>query len=620
MFRLNLYFPLMIVTVLMAILTIVAIIYIQENSIHKSKESISRDFNDNLNEKVKLEATILGEYIDFIQNKDDISKLFLEQNKEELNNSIKKIYTRLNKNVDLTHMYFIKADGTVLLRAHEYDRDKDIIDRTTFKKSQENQSLFYGLEFGPKKNYTLRVVKPWFVEGKLIGYIELGKEIDKIINEISTSLKTLIYIAVKKELYANALEFVRNILLTKVQTRDYYIVYNTFTIPKEMEYILNETIINDDISLENSSYFVSKSILSDVSGKELGYFVFLTDVSLEHSVMYGSIKILGTILFILTSGMLIGGYFLIRDRERSIHALTSKLEKQKTGLALFNVKLQKLFDLQKNIVITSNGKTINMANNAMVTFFGFKNINDYLNHHKCICEKFIEDDNFFHLGKVDEGENWIDTIKSLPDEKCIVCMLDYNKKIHSFSVKVSEVEDENYIISFTDISNTMIEHTNLKRKSTHDKLTGALNREFFDNNIKSIIKDMYPEKMGIVLCDIDHFKDVNDTYGHNRGDNVLKEFTTIIKDSIRDSDYLIRWGGEEFIVLMKVNTIDSLQRATEHMRKHIESYKFEEVGTITSSFGITLHIENEKILDTLERVDKALYKAKNNGRNQFQIL
>ena len=76
MFRLNLYLPLVVVTILMALLTVVAIIYIQENSIHKSKASISRQFTDNLNEKVSLEAAVIGEYIEFMQNKDEITNLF----------------------------------------------------------------------------------------------------------------------------------------------------------------------------------------------------------------------------------------------------------------------------------------------------------------------------------------------------------------------------------------------------------------------------------------------------------------------------------------------------------------------------------------------------------------
>lgn len=620
MFRLNLFVPLIFVTLIMAIFTVVIIIYVQEDSIYKSKEKIAEQFTKELNEKVSVEAAVISEYINFIQEKKDVSGFFLEENKVKLNKSVKDLYDRLNNNVQLTHMYFIKTDGSVFLRVHNYQKDKDIIDRVTFKRAKESNSLFYGLEFGLMKNYTLRVVKPWFVDGKLVGYIELGKEIDKIINQISLSLNTDIYIAVKKDIYKESSHEVKKSLLSKIQTNNHYIVYSTSKVPLKIEPILNGDILNEDIHDNNNEYFVSKKILSDVSGKELGYFVFLSDVSLEHRIMYGSIKILSLIILVIAAILIGGGYILIKSKEKNIHRLTSRLEKKKNDLAIFNTKLQKLFDLQKNIIVLTNGKSIVMANQAMFDFFGFKDIDDFANHHKCICDRFVKDDNFFHLDKVVEDKNWIDTVKFLSEEKRIVAMLDRNLMLHTFSISVSPFEEGSFIISFTDISNTMLEHSNLKKKVTHDKLTGALNREFFENNVESIIKNTLPRRVGFVLCDIDNFKLVNDTYGHNCGDTVLKDFTRIIKNSIRESDYLIRWGGEEFIILMNINNINALAKVTEHIRKLVEEHHFEEVDRVTSSFGISLYNEGEEVIDTLERIDKALYKAKDNGRNQVQIL
>lgn len=84
MFKLNLYLPLVIVTVLMAMFSVLSIIYIQESFIHKSKASISKQFTNNLNEKIKAEANTIGQYINFIQNKDEITKLFLEQDKKNI--------------------------------------------------------------------------------------------------------------------------------------------------------------------------------------------------------------------------------------------------------------------------------------------------------------------------------------------------------------------------------------------------------------------------------------------------------------------------------------------------------------------------------------------------------
>lgn len=620
LYRLNLYLPIIITTFIMSLFTVFAIIYIQEDSIHKSKKNTHELFTKYLNEKVDSEAAVLGEYIDFIQNINSVTEQFKALDKKELNNSIKEIYERLNKNVNLTHMYFIKTDGTVLLRVHDYEKDSDIIDRTTFKKAQELQSIYYGLEFGLKKNYTLRVVKPLYIDGELIGYLELGKEIDKVISDISEFLKTHIYMAVKKDIYKDAPTFVKDELKQKTETANHYITYNTFIVPHQIELILKDSIDFDDIELQEHEYFVSKNKLSDVSGKDLGYLVFLSDVSLEHTIMYHSAKSLAIILTVISSFLVIGAYILIQKRERSIYLLTSELNKQKEELSHFNAKLQKLFDMQKNIVIISDKKTLLVANKAMYEFFGFDNIESFFKYHRCICERFIQNNDFFHMGKVPKGENWIEVIKNFPDNKRIVAMLDSNLESHAFSVSLNEFEEGSYIISFTDISDTMMEHKKLQLKLTHDKLTNALNREFFDKNINLIIEEARPHKLGIIICDIDHFKNINDTYGHNRGDVVLKTLVDTIHTSIRQEDYLIRWGGEEFIILMKIDTLNSLEKRIEYIRKQIEKQYFDEVGNITASFGVTVYRENEAIIESIERADKALYAAKQNGRNRTKIF
>lgn len=592
---------------------------IQEDSIHKSKKNTPELLTRYLNEKVASEAAILGEYITFIQNMDDVTKKFAALDKKGINDSLKEIFERLNKNVNLTHMYFIKPDGRVLLRVHDYEKDNDLIERTTFKKAQESNSLYYGLEFGLKKNYTLRVVKPWYKDGKLIGYLELGKEIDIIIDELSKLLKTHIYMAVKKDIYVNSPEFVKEELKQKTQTTDYFIAYNTFAVPYQMEPILNNIINLNDIELQNHEYFVSKSILSDISGKKLGYLVFLSDITLEHTIMYHSAKLLTIILIVISSFIIIGAYILIQKREKSIHLLASKLNKQKDELSHSNAKFQKLFDLQKNIVIMRDKQKLVMANQAMFDFFGLENLDDFLKYYESICDRFVENEEYFHKEKVPKGRDWAEVIMDYPDNKRIVLMLDNNMESHAFSVSSNKLEDESYVVSFSNISHTMVEHTKLKRKVTHDKLTNALNREFFDNNINLIIEEVKPNRLGVILCDIDYFKNVNDTYGHNCGDIVLKKLVDIIHKSMRQDDYLIRWGGEEFIILMKVDTTKSLKKAVEYIRMQIEKQHFEEVDNITASFGATLYEDKEPIMQCIERSDKALYMAKQNGRNQVQI-
>jgi len=286
-----------------------------------------------------------------------------------------------------------------------------------------------------------------------------------------------------------------------------------------------------------------------------------------------------------------------------------------------SIELQKVLDLQKNIVFLADEKKIKFANKAFLDFFNYGTIEDFLKEHNCICEKFIHDDNYFHPGKVSENMKWIANILTIEaKENRIVSMLDKNGIPHAFTVSVNEFNKDEYIVSLTDISSTMTKQMNLENKVLHDKLTQAYSREYFDMNYRVMIEEsrISGEKLGFMMLDIDHFKKVNDTYGHNVGDDVLKKLVSVVKKSIRFNDILIRWGGEEFIILTLVNSTDNLYTIAEYIRKNVERAYFKSVKHITISIGITFYRENENIRDTIKRADDALYKAKNSGRNRIE--
>jgi len=284
-------------------------------------------------------------------------------------------------------------------------------------------------------------------------------------------------------------------------------------------------------------------------------------------------------------------------------------------------KLYKFIDTQDNIVILSDGYNIDFANRKFFKFLGFRNLEIFRSYHNCICEKFIEDDKFFNLSMVPEGKNWIEVIKTLPYSKRVVAILGDDFNLHAFSITINSYEDNLSIISFTDISQTMLLNIELEEKTIHDKLTNAYNREFFDKKYKSLLYECKQEnqQFAISLLDIDHFKKVNDTYGHDIGDYVLKELVLQINNFSRKEDILIRWGGEEFILILKINSIEGLHKTLEHLRLSIAEHFFEHVHQITCSFGATIYKENEKIEETIKRADNALYEAKDNGRNKVVI-
>ena len=157
----------------------------------------------------------------------------------------------------------------------------------------------------------------------------------------------------------------------------------------------------------------------------------------------------------------------------------------------------------------------------------------------------------------------------------------------------------------------------LHKLSVTDHLTQIFNRIKIEEQIDSENKRRlrYKNKFSVVLLDIDHFKNVNDTYGHDVGDHILVTISKLISDNIRQSDIVGRWGGEEFIIVCQETEIEGAMRVAEHLRELIINTDFEKIGKMTCSFGVTEAIDNDNVNDIIKRSDEALYEAKDAGRN-----
>ena len=154
-----------------------------------------------------------------------------------------------------------------------------------------------------------------------------------------------------------------------------------------------------------------------------------------------------------------------------------------------------------------------------------------------------------------------------------------------------------------------------------DSLTHIYNRlhfaHFLDAEIDKVKR--YGGTFSIIFFDLDHFKDVNDNFGHLAGDEVLEKITEIVSKANRSADIFARYGGEEFIILTPETDLSGASIHAERLRNDIEKYNFQNVGRVTSSFGVTEFIaETDDLEKLLERVDKALYMAKEYGRNRVE--
>jgi len=158
----------------------------------------------------------------------------------------------------------------------------------------------------------------------------------------------------------------------------------------------------------------------------------------------------------------------------------------------------------------------------------------------------------------------------------------------------------------------------LKQLATTDPLTGVANRRKFDEVLDAEVKrsSRYDIALTLLLFDIDHFKAVNDKYGHLVGDQVLVEFTRLVSENVRANDHFARWGGEEFVLLSAHCDEECTERFAEKLRLLIAAHNFPEVGQLTCSFGLSGLRPGDSAAGMVARADEALYQAKSQGRNQ----
>jgi diguanylate cyclase (GGDEF)-like protein len=158
----------------------------------------------------------------------------------------------------------------------------------------------------------------------------------------------------------------------------------------------------------------------------------------------------------------------------------------------------------------------------------------------------------------------------------------------------------------------------LRRLANTDSLTGIYNRAKIEQilTIEVLRSRRYKHPLSIIIADIDHFKLINDTYGHNVGDVVLTGIASMMKEHVREVDTVGRWGGEEFLIVCPETTAEGAKKLAEKLRKKIERHHFKDIGIKTVSMGIAQIEADDWDEDMLKRADKNLYKAKRSGRNR----
>jgi diguanylate cyclase (GGDEF)-like protein len=209
---------------------------------------------------------------------------------------------------------------------------------------------------------------------------------------------------------------------------------------------------------------------------------------------------------------------------------------------------------------------------------------------------------------------------------------EWEGEISHFQIRFSPVYRKNItligtIITFTNITERVILQEKLKRLARYDGLTGVYNRTYFLEKAQKLL-ELNGENASIILFDIDHFKKVNDTYGHETGDRVLTEVARIASECLGKDDVIGRYGGEEFVIFLSEASAADAYVTADIIRSRIAENLIENdrhFVKVSSSFGVSAIIqstetENQRIKQAMGKADLALYEAKRNGRNKVQIF
>ncbi|MBF0536851.1 MAG: diguanylate cyclase [Nitrospirae bacterium] len=271
-----------------------------------------------------------------------------------------------------------------------------------------------------------------------------------------------------------------------------------------------------------------------------------------------------------------------------------------------------------NFIFTTRNARLEFANFPFLKYMNCNSIEEFQRKYKSLED--ILSVNTKYCDVATGAMNLINYLKEHKEDKTIVSIdtSKDNASSRSYILTYAHLpETETYVFSLHDVEHYENKIKELESTTITDELTGLYNKRYFNKTLLMHInnRQRYEYPLSLIFFDIDHFKVVNDNYGHLLGDCVLKEMAKLVSEQIRDQDVLARWGGEEFVILMPHINLDAAVTIAQRLRADIEAQNMCGIK-ITSSFGVVTYTNAETENDFLNRADALLYEAKRAGRNQ----
>lgn len=527
------------------------------------------------------------------------NEALVSQDRLKLYSLIEKRYkTMQEENHHLMIMQFHAPDGTSILRVHEKEKYGDDIasKRPLLRRVHTRKEIQSGFE-GGIAGVAYRVIVPYFKDNRYIGAVEFGVDVHYISQEIEkiSGLKSLFLLHESRIAAASSrseYDFHVGEYYPIQFEPDQYEILKLYT-KNNLQY--DKKVID----YHDRHYEILPIHIKGNDGSEMGIFLCMNDITAGYDDL--SRIIVGSILI---TSLLIILFLGINESVARVFLKRVRLQEK---------YIETIVNSQSNIIIVTDGRYILYVNSAFLDYFHYRTLEDFRKDYDSICDFFESSETDGYLLPNMDGMGWTEYILAYNDrEHKAKITVDGKTSTFIVTAKMMDYDHEKRcVVVFNDI-------TKLNELATLDTLTKVSNRFEFDKSLEHSlsVSRRYDRPLSILLLDIDHFKLINDKYGHLTGDNVLKAFSALLCAQIRNSDLVARWGGEEFMILLPDTSLASAVKMAEALRQRIEVHIFETVTSVTCSIGVAEFNRLEIADDLLSRVDERLYAAKNGGRNR----
>lgn len=577
------------------------------------------------NSAVRTNTDKLSATLTVISRDEALKRAMTAGDRQALLHRAAPVLESLRKEYGITHLYFHRPDRAVFLRVHRPDRHGDVIDRYTAKQAQATGKPAAGLELGPSGTFTLRTVVPWREGDRLIGYLELGKEIGYVLDSIREMLGLDLIVTIKKR-YLSRQDWAHGIAMLDRQAEwdslpDSVIVFQTMqTTSLAIRKALAQEDLpghaHADISDQKGKFRIAHIPLSDAGGREVGNMLFLRDVTARSTHSKREIMLAGGVALGLGGALLWLFYLVIGRVEKRLASSQAEIKQSEARF--------------RGLVESSSDWIWEIDADARYVYVSPK-VKDLLGYEPAE----VLGKTPFDLMPADEAGRISQVFASFAAERNPFQALE-NRNLHKDGrivvLETSGVPILNHdgdLLGYRGVDRDITARKRAEERISYlayyDDLTGLPNRMLFKDRLAQafIEADRKERLVGVMFMDIDHFKDVNDTLGHEAGNVLLQAAAKRLQGCFRPSDTVARFGGDEFaVVLADVGHVDDVALVAQHV---LDGFKepFDILGHelfMTFSMGITLYpFDDSDVEDLLRNADSAMYVAKAEGQNSYRF-